>query len=103
MSDIQAEILEAAQTELSGAMVPWPDDYVELLSPPAALLVLRQMAMATVKVLLGATLSLDEDAEVDSGPLGEALNGVAACVAGATHSCVALAILPPEAEEALSI
>ena len=101
MSDTHAEILEATQGELAAAMVPWPDDYVESLSPPAALLVLRQMAMATSKVLLGATLSLDEDDTEDSGPLGEALNGIAACVAGATHACVALAVLPPEAEQAM--
>ena len=94
--------LEATQAELSGAMVPWPDDYVEELSPHAALLLCRQMAMATMKVITGAALSLDEDPDGDAGVLDEITNGVAAAIAGTTHACVALGVLPPEAEEAIS-
>ena len=93
--------LETVQAELSAAMVPWPDDYVEDLSPQAALFLLRQLAMATAKVVLGAALSLEDDPEDDAGVIDEVNNGVAACVAGATHALVALEVLPPEAESAL--
>jgi hypothetical protein len=95
-------ILEAAQAELSDKMIPWPDDYIEDLSPHAALFLLRQMSMGVAKVTLGAMISLAEDPEGDAGILAEIANGVAACVAGATHACVALEILPPEAEQALT-
>lgn len=91
----------AATDELATAMVPMPDDYLEDLSPPAAVLVLRQMAMATAKVVLGATLSLGEDEAGPDGALGELLRGVMSAVAGATHACVALDLLPPEAETEL--
>lgn len=94
-------ILATVQGELADALIPWPDDYVEELSPQAALLLLRQQAMATAKVLAGATLALDEDPDEEAGALAEVLNGVAACVAGATHALVALGVLPEEAETAL--
>lgn len=94
-------LLDAVQSELSANMVPWPDDYVEDLTPPAALFLLRQMAMATIRVVAGASVSLEEDGDEPSPTITEVLNGVAACIAGATHACVALEILPPEAEEAL--
>jgi hypothetical protein len=99
---VSDSVLEATQAELAEKMVPWPDDYIEDLSPHAALFLLRQMAMATQKVVLGATISLDGDPDDDAGAIGEIMNGVAAAMAGATHACVALEILPPEAEEALT-
>jgi hypothetical protein len=94
--------LESVQAELSDAMVPWPDDYVDGLSPQAALLLLRQMAMATMKVVTGATVALEMVDTEDIGAAGEVLNGVAAAIAGPTHALVALEVLPPEAEEALA-
>jgi len=90
------------QAELSGAMIPWPDDYMDELSPHACLLLLRQVAMATLKAIAGGSIALDESPEEDSGALGEILNGVTAAIVGATHACVALGILPAEAEEALT-
>ncbi len=95
-------LLDQVQAELAAAMVPWPDDYIQELTPPAALFLLRQTAMATLQVIAGGAVALGEDPDSDSGSLGEILNGLAACVAGATHACVALELLPPEAEEALS-
>jgi hypothetical protein len=91
--------LAAAQAELGDKMVPWPDDFLEDLSPHAALLTLRQTAMATLKVVTGAVLSLQADPTDDGGPLTEVVNGVMAAVAGSTHSCVALGMLPLEAEQ----
>ena len=94
-------LIDAVQAELATLMVPWPDDFMEDMSPPAALLFLRQTAMATLKVIAGGALSLEEDGDEPSPTVTEVLNGVAACIAGATHSCVALELLPVEAEEAL--
>lgn len=94
--------LVAVQDELAAAMVPWPDDYLQQLSPQAALLVLRQMAMACLTVVTGAAVSLDEDPDGEAGVIAEALNGVSAALAGATHALVALEVLPAEAEQALA-
>lgn len=94
--------LETVQDELSRAMVPWPDDYVEELTPHAALLLLRQLAMATLKVVTGAIVSLGEDSSEDAGALDGVVNGVLAAVAGATHALVELGVLPPEAEHVAS-
>lgn len=99
---MSTDILDTAQAELAAGMVPWPDDYVEALSPHAALLLLRQMAMASLKVVAGATLSLGEDGDEMAGVVDEMVNGVAACIAGSTHALVALGVLPPEAEEAIA-
>jgi hypothetical protein len=96
-----SDALEAVQTELSALMVPWPDDYVEGLSPPAALLLLRQLAMATLTVVTGASASLEEDPDGPAGAVAEVLNGASMAVVGATHALVALGVLPPEAEQAL--
>ncbi|WP_343576708.1 hypothetical protein [Mycobacterium sp.] len=93
--------LAAAQAELSAAMVPWPDDYVEDLTPPAALLVLRQMAMATLKVVAGATISLGEDSDEPQPTVDQVLNGVAAAIVGSTSALVALGALPAAALDAL--
>lgn len=93
------DALAQVQAELSAGMVPWPDDYVEELSPQAALLLLRQMAMATLRVTTAAAVSLEEDPDEPAGPLDEVANGVAAAIMGATHALVALEVLPPEAEE----
>ena len=98
MSD---EVLEAVQGELSRLMWPWPDDYVEEASPPAALFYGRQLAMALLKVATGAVISLGEEAEADPGVAHEVLNGAAMAVAGLTHALVALEVLPVEAEQAL--
>lgn len=92
---------DAAAAELASAMVPMPDDFVEDLSPPAALLFLRQTTMAIAKVVVGATISLSEDPDEADGPLGEVMRGVMAAVAGTTHACVALDILPQAAEDEL--
>ena len=94
-------IYHAAADELASAMVPMPDDYVEDLSPHAAILLLRQMSMVTAKVALGATVSLQEDDSEPDGALGDVLRGVMGAVAGATHACVALGIFPAEAETEL--
>ena len=96
------EILENVQAELAAAMVPFPDDYAEELTPHAALFIGRQLSMCVQKVVTGAAISLDEDPDGEAGAIAEVLNGVAAAVAGFTHACVALGILPPEAEEALA-
>lgn len=96
------DLLDTVQSELSEKMVPWPDDYVEDLSPPATLFLLRQMAMAALKVATGAVLSLKEDGDEENPTLTEVMNGVAAAVAGATHACVALGVLPIEAEDAMA-
>ena len=95
MSDVT---LDTVQAELSRAMVPWPDDYVETLTPHAALLVARQMAMAVLKVVTGAAVSLGEDESEPAGALDGVVNGVMAAVAGYTHALVELGVLPPEAE-----
>lgn len=95
------DAFEQATAELSAGMVPWPDDYVEDLTPSAALVLCRQMAMATLKVVMGGALSLDEDPDESAGVMDEIVNGCAAAVAGLTHACVALELLPVEAEEAL--
>ncbi len=92
---------DAASAELSRAMVPMPDDFVEDLSPPAAMLFLRQCTMAIAKVVLGATISLSEDPDEADGPLGEAMRGIMAAVAGTTHACVAIGLLPQAAEDEL--
>lgn len=96
-----ATTLDAAQAELVSGLFPHPDEFMESLSPPAALLFARQVSMATLKVLAGAAISLDEDPDGDGGAVTEVLNGLAAAVAGYTHAMVALELLPPEAEEAL--
>jgi len=101
MTEISETILDAAQAELASDMVPWPDDYVETLTPPAALLLGRQMAMVVAKVCTAAMVSLEENEDEPAGVEAEVLNGLAAAVAGFTHAMVALEILPPEAEEAL--
>lgn len=93
----------AASDELSRAMVPMPDDFVEDLSPPAALLFLRQATMAVAKVVLGATIALGEDEDESDGPLGEIMRGVMAAVAGTTHACVAIGMLPQAAETELEL
>lgn len=95
-------VLDAAQAELASDMVPWPDDYVETLTPPAALLLGRQMALVVAKVCTAAMVSLDADSDEPAGIEAEVLNGLAAAVAGFTHAMVALEILPIEAEEALT-
>jgi hypothetical protein len=94
--------LDRAQAELAGGMFPHPDDFMEDLTPPAALLFARQVSMAALKVLTGAAVSLEEDPDSEAGPIAEVLNGLAMSIAGLTHSMVALELLPPEAEEAMS-
>jgi len=96
------DLLAQVQAELSANMIPWPDDYIQDLTPPAALFLLRQVAMATLTVIAGGAVALDDDPDDDSGVIGEMLNGIAMAIAGATHACVALELLPPEAEEALT-
>lgn len=96
------DLLTQCQDELSGLMWPWPDDYVEEASPPAGLLYGRQLAMALLKVAVGAVASIAGDVEDDPTTAHEVLNGVATAVAGFTHALVALEVLPPEAEEALA-
>lgn len=92
--------LEAAQAELAAIMVPWPDDWVEDLSAPAALLFLRQMAMATLKVVAVGTVELGADTAGEEPVLDGVLNGCAAAIMGATHALVSLGVLPAEAETA---
>ena len=101
MTETSQTILDAAQAELAAGTVPWPDDYVQDLTPPAALLLGRQMAMAVAVVCTAAMVSLDEGSDEPAGIEAEVLNGLAAAVAGFTHAMVALEILPPEAEAAL--
>lgn len=93
--------LEMAQAELSDAMVPWPDDYLDDLTPPAAFLVLRQAALVCLKVATGAAASLVDEGSETQPVADEVLNGIAAAVAGSTHALVALGVLPQEAEVAL--
>ena len=96
-----ADLLDQAQAELARLMWPWPDDYVEEASPPAALLYGRQLAMALLKVATGAVVSLGDDVTDDPAVAHEVLNGVSMAVAGMTHALVALEVLPVEADQAL--
>ena len=72
-------------------------------TPSAALLFLRQVAMATqVKCV---TFVRDHGHRLDRGspyPANGMMNGVAAAIVGSTHALVALGVLPLEAEEALA-
>ena len=95
------DALENVQAELSAAMVPFPDEYVESLTPGAVLFLLRQMSMAALGVVAGASASIAEEAGDDTPALNEVLNGVSMAVAGSTHALVALELLPAEAEAAL--
>lgn len=94
--------LEIAQLELGESMVPYPDEFLEDYSPGAAFLFLRQCAMVALKIATGAAASLMDEGEETQPIASEVLNGAAACVAGATHMLVALGVLPPEAEDALT-
>ena len=96
------DALTDVQAELSAAMMPWPDDVLEDLTPQAAIFYLRQCCMATAKIVLGAAISLGGDGDEEAGALDEVNNGLAMAVVGVTHACVALEILPKEAEEALT-
>ena len=96
------DALAQAQDELARAMVPWPDDYVEDLTPTAALLLARQVSMCALRVATGAVASLVEDPDEEDALMHEVLNGCSAAVAGHTHALVALGVLPEEAEAALT-
>ena len=98
MSDLLAQ---SALDELGAAMVPWPDDYVETLSPLAVLMLCRQMVMATTKVCTGAIADLGADPEANPDVAAGVLNGMAAALAGVTHACVVLDLLPQAAEDDL--
>jgi len=98
VSDI---LSQSALSELADNMVPWPDDYVEELTPLAALLLCRQMVMAVTKVVTGAVADLGKDPEANPDVAAGVLNGMAAALAGVTHACVAIDLLPQAAEDDL--
>jgi hypothetical protein len=93
--------LEQAQAELADSFTPHPDEFMDAYSPQAALLFLRQVSMACLKVVTGAAASINGGEDEEQPTLNEVLNGVSAAVAGSTHALVALEVLPIEAEEAL--
>lgn len=95
-------LLEVAQDELADSMAPFPEDFMETYSPPAAFLFLRQCAMVALKIATGAAASLAGEADETEPVAVEVLNGIAMCVAGATHALVSLDVLPREAEEAMA-
>jgi len=97
----EATALEQAQEELAASMVPWPDDFMGDYTPQAGLLFGRQVAMCLLGMVTDAAASLGSDPAEEEPVVMEALNGVAAAVAGFTHALVALGVLPAEAEEAL--
>jgi AhpD family alkylhydroperoxidase len=101
MPTVPDDLLGAAQAELADGLVPWPDDFMDSLSPPAALLFARQVTMKTLQMATGAAASLAEGPDEPQSVVSAVLNGCAMAVAGTTHALVALGLLPKEAEEAL--
>ncbi|MHB8506290.1 MAG: hypothetical protein ACYDEN_11350 [Acidimicrobiales bacterium] len=93
-------LLPAVKQELSDALVPWPDDYVEDLSPHAVVLLLRQLGMAAMRVWAAVMTAEDTGEDAVDVMASEVTNGLAASVMGATHALVALGVLPAEAEQA---
>jgi hypothetical protein len=94
--------LEAAKVELSKLGVPMPQDWMESLTPVAALLVLQATAEATLGVLAGAFADPANELDADNPVAGEVLNGVTSGLAGAVHALVALEVLPQAAEDAMT-
>lgn len=92
-----AATLAAAQDELSEHMVPWPDDYLEDLSPQAALLVGRQMAMGCMRIVAALLVSEDTGDPEEDPVASRLVNGTSAAIVGLTDALVALEVLPPEA------
>lgn len=95
-------MLEQAQAELADAMVPMPSDYLEDLSPQAAILLCWEAAKSLLTILTAAAQSLATDDDETQPTVSEVLNGAAASLAGLTHVLVALQVLPAEAEEAMA-
>ena len=77
-NDGEPTALELAQAELSEAMTPWPDEFMNDYSPQAGLLFARQVSMCLLKMVTDAAASLGADGEEPTFP--EVLNGVAAMV-----------------------
>ncbi len=99
--DTTTPALELALAELADSMTPHPSEFMADYSPGAALLFLRQVAEQMLGILAGAAASVMAEPDEEQPVLSEALNGVAACLAGSTHALVALGVLPVEAEDAL--
>ena len=95
--------LDLALAELADSFVPHPDDFLESYTPQAAFLFGRQVAMKCLEIATGAAISLGVESDEEVPTVTEVLNGVSMAVAGLTHALVALGVLPPEAEEALTV
>ena len=94
--------LDQAQSELADATMPIPSDFLEELSPQAATLWCWEAAKSLLTVLTAAATSLGAGDDEEQPTVTEVLNGAAASLAGLTHVLVALQVLPPEAEEAMT-
>jgi hypothetical protein len=93
---------QSGQVELSKLGVPMPQDFMTDLSPVAALLFLQSCAEATLSVVTGASVADDDPKDEVNPTISEVLNGISAALAGSVHALVALEVLPPEAEEAMT-
>lgn len=93
---------QSGQVELSKLGVPMPQDFMTDLSPVAALLFLQSCAEATLSVVTGASAADDDPKDEVNPTISEVLNGISAALAGSVHALVALEVLPPEAEEAMT-
>lgn len=100
MSDTQPT-LDQVQGELAKLAVPAPSEWMEDLTPPAALLYMKAVAESAMTIVAGAVKDAPPEGE-DADDLAAALvSGCAMALAGATHALVALGVLPEAAEEAL--
>src|ERR1700744_686759 len=89
--------MEIAKTELAKAMVPTPDDIMEMLSPIAALYYLEQLGWGTFRLWTAYAqdeVGKDPDAEAD---LAETLQGIGVSVGAIDAVAARIGLIPPEA------
>jgi hypothetical protein len=96
-------LLEDVKQELADHMIPHPDWIDKELGPEAALFYAYQVAEVIMPIAVAACVSLNVDPNEEQPVLSELLNGCAAAYVGYAHALVALAVLPPEAEEAIRV
>ena len=93
---------ESGQVELRKLGVPLPSEFMVDLSPIAALLFLQDTAEGALRCLTDAVARDNEDGAEVQPVVSEVLNGMTAALAGTIHALVALEVLPPEAEAAMT-